>query len=92
MAQTIRAIVFSIGLAICLTLVAYFGMPVTTVLLLPGFWFALKVHVPDILGIQPTIVASILVYSISIWLTLQLVHVIISLSKRIALAWMRSRL
>lgn len=92
MAQTIRAIVFSIALATCLTLVAFFGLPATTLLLIPGFWLSIKVHVPNILGIHPAIVASIVVYSALIWLTLQLVHILVTLSRRIALAWMRSRL
>jgi hypothetical protein len=92
MAQMLRAVVFSVGLAICLSLVAYFGLPATTVLLIPGFWLSVKVHVPDILGIHSTIVASVVIYSALILLTLQAVHLGFSLSHRIRLAWLRWRL
>ena len=92
MAQTIRAIVFSIGTAICLSLIAYFGLPATTPLMIPGFWLANKISVPDILGIHSTIVASTVVYGVLIWLTLQLVHITFSLSLKIRAAWMRWRL
>ena len=92
MAQTIRSIIFSVGSAICLTLVAYFGLPVTTMLMIPGVWFTVRIHIPDILGIPSAVVALIAAYSLLIWLTVQFVHIVVSLAKRLALAWMRSRL
>jgi hypothetical protein len=92
MVQTIRSIIFSLGSAICLTLVAYFGLPATMILMLPGIWITIRIHVPDILGIPSPVIALIVAYSILIWLTVQLVHLTVSLSRRLALAWMRSRL
>lgn len=92
MAQAVRSILLSIGLGIGLSLIAYFGLPITTVLMLPGSWFAAQVHVPELLTIPPAIVASSFVYTASIWFTVQSVHVLVAVSQRVALAWMRSRL
>jgi hypothetical protein len=76
MPHSVRAILFSIGLAVAVTIVAYYGPPPTTVLMLPGFWLAVRTHVPDIHGgpffLRAMVIASIVVYSGSIWLALQI--------------------
>jgi hypothetical protein len=96
MPQSVRAILFSIGLAVSLTIVAYFGLPATTFLLFPGFWLAVRTHMPDINGgpfsFHAMFIASIVAYSVSIWLALQLIHAVFSISKRLTRAWIRSRL
>lgn len=92
MAQTLRGVALAVALAICMTLVAYVGQPMTIALMFPGFWLAARIHVPDVLGIRAMVVASVLVYSILIWLTVQFVHILVAVSRRLALAWMRSRL
>lgn len=92
MPQGVRAILFSVALAVVLTIVAYYGLPMTTVLMFPGFWLAIRAHIPNIYGIHSMIIASIIVYTVSTWLVLQLVHILFSTSRRARRAWLRSRL